>query len=371
MVRVPGKLFAGFKLVVARQKLAAFFAISLASLGLLLPLSAQDVSPDGTATSTCAKRPAETSGAQHPGSAEEPAAGSRPIQPGQAASSAAGSEPSDTAPQSDAGASQPACTPAPAALGFSAYLSTPGYFPLSSLAGSTFPQDSDAATLTKPARQYPVSPNIGKWGGEEWRPAILQALGFTLAQNGYRYVTEEKTRRAIDRETWGRYWAAISGLHTWSDGGKTWTVYVAHPAQGAVFVDMWTEHDPHGVLVPFGFNHPYWASKIKAFWWNAAWEMQWKFGPFSEASIGNVGLVPGKLGANTIVSTVTIGTGLAIGEDALDRYAIARWERKTDSLAARALLRTFLNPDRSFANVFRKKYPWYRDTRPTLRDVDP
>ena len=94
-------------------------------------------------------------------------------------------------------------------------------------------------------------------------------------------------------------------------------------------------------------------------------------GPFSEASIGNVGLVPGKLGANTIVSTVTIGTGLAIGEDALDRYGIARWERKTNNLAARALLRTFLNPDRSFANVFRKKYPWFRDTRPTLRDLVP
>jgi hypothetical protein len=217
----------------------------------------------------------------------------------------------------------------------------------------------------------PVSDKRGKWGGEQWRPAILQALGFTIGQNAYRYATEEKTRKAITLETWHRYWLAVTGLHTWSDGGKTWTVYVAHPAQGAVFVDIWTEHDPHGVLVPFGSSHAYWISRWKALWWNAAWELQWKFGPFSEASIGNVGLIPGKLGANTIVSTVTIGTGLSIGEDMMDRYVIAKLEKKTQNRAGRALLRTWLNPDRSFANLLRWKHPWYRDTRPSLRDTAP
>jgi hypothetical protein len=112
-------------------------------------------------------------------------------------------------------------------------------------------------------------------------------------------------------------------------------------------------------------------SKAKAFWWNAAWELQWKFGPFSEASIGNVGLIPGKLGANTIVSTVTIGWGLAIGEDVLDRYGIAKWEKHTDNIYVRAALRTLLNPDRGFANLFRAHAPWYRDTRHTLRDLAP
>jgi hypothetical protein len=251
----------------------------------------------------------------------------------------------------------------------SPYLSS--YFSSEALAEAGVPQNAASAILSSPSSQPLTSSNTGKWDGEQWRPAFLQTLGFTMAQNGYRYVTEPKTRRAIDRETWGRYFAAVSGLHTWSDGGKTWTVYFAHPAQGAVFSDMWTEHDPHGAMVPFGRSRAYWISRSKAFWWNAAWELQWKFGPFSEASIGNVGLVPGKFGANTIVSTVVIGTGLAIGEDALDRYAIAKWEKKTDNLAVRALLRTFLNPDRGFANLFRKKYPWYRDARPTLRDLDP
>jgi len=366
MVRVPGKRFASSKLVFARQRFAALLTILLASLALLVPLSAQDDRQNSAPSAPCVESLAA--------SAEQPAA-PRQIQPGQTAADDAGSAPGTHEAPSVPSANPNCSTPA-AVQRFSAYLSAPTYFSpaylsSSAFADSTFPQDSGASTLTQPKKQYPVSPNVGKWGGEQWRPALLQALAFTMAQNGYRYVTEEKTRRAIDKETWGRYWAAVSDLHTWSDGGKTWTVYVAHPAQGAVFVDMWTEHDPHGVLVPFGFNHPYWASKIKAFWWNALWELQWKFGPLSEASIGNVGLVPGKLGANTIVSTVTIGTGLAIGEDALDRYGIAKWEKKTDNRAARAALRSFLNPDRSFANLFRKKYPWYRDTRPTLRDVGP
>jgi hypothetical protein len=274
----------------------------------------------------------------------------------------------DSSSPLSADAAQPGCS-ASATLRVSRY-SSPDYFSSEALADDTFPQTSASAALTTPSK-YPVTARTGKWGGEEWRPAILQTLGFTIAQNGYRLATEQKTRDALVKETWHSYWLAISGLHTWSDGGKTWTVYVAHPAQGAVFNDIWTEHDPHGALVPFGFNHAYWGSRIKAFWWDSVWELQWKFGPFSEASIGNVGLKPGKLGANTIVASAFIGTGLAVAEDMADRYAIAKWERHTDNLFLRALLRSALNPDRSFANLFRKKYPWYRDTRPTLRDLEP
>jgi len=239
-----------------------------------------------------------------------------------------------------------------------------------SLSLGDLPQDQQSSSLAAPSK-YPVTTRTGKWGGEEWEPAILQTLGFTIAQNGYRLATEQKTRRALEKETWHRYYLAISGLHTWSDGGKTWTVYIAHPAQGAVFNDIWLEHDPHAALVYFGWNKVYWGERIKSFWWDSAWELQWKFGPFSEASIGNVGLIPGKLGANTIVSSAFIGTGLSVGEDMMDRYVIRHWEKDTDSRVARALLRCTLNPDRSLAYLFRKEWPWYRDTRPHLGGPQP
>lgn len=377
MVRDPGEVFRRSSLVFAnpntpfvRPAPVACIAVLLFSVVILPPLAAREQSQTNASPSSCVESPAVTYQSQ-PG--QTPRAASDYVPDAPTAPDAPDANPDratapDSSSASSADTAQPGCS-ASATLQVSRY-SSPDYFSSEALAEDTFPQNSASAALTTPSK-YPVTARTGKWGGEEWRPAILQTLGFTIAQNGYRYITEEKTRKAIDLETWHSYWLSISGLHTWSDGGKTWTVYVAHPAQGAVFNDIWTEHDPHGALVPFGFNHAYWGSRIKAFWWDSVWELQWKFGPFSEASIGNVGLKPGKLGANTIVSSAFIGTGLAVAEDMADRYAIAKWERKTDNIFLRALLRSALNPDRSFANLFRKKYPWYRDTRPTLRDLEP
>ena len=383
MLSVPGD-FPGSKSALAGPSLVAGLIVLLLSTVLLAPLAAQDASSNNAGKPPCVEHSAAPPGALHPPSAdvspaESPATSHKP-QPGQTARAAGDSPPTGPVANPDgsaASALSPADCASPAALDvsrrFSASLSaySSSYFSSAALADTSSPQNTEASAFTTTPYQAPASARTGKWGGEEWRPAILQTLGFTLAQYGYRLATEQKTREALSKETWHSYYLAVSGLHTWSDGGKTWTVYVAHPAQGAVFNDIWTEHDPHGVLVPFGFSHAYWGSRIKAFWWDAAWEMQWKFGPFSEASIGNVGLKPGKLGANTIVSSAFIGTGLAVAEDMADRYAIAKWEKKTDNRVARALVRCVLNPDRSFANLLRKKYPWYRDARPTLRDVEP
>jgi hypothetical protein len=364
MVRDPREL-------AAISKSATLLAILLALLGFSTRLAAQD----GVETKPAPQCPAP--------------AVSRQAQPGLTTAEAANFAPlpkaiADPAPPTSEDASQHdqaqlSCTGTTPALQLSRYslplsLSSADFTNSDWSASDSWERDlsqeAQQSALTAPSK-YPVTERTGKWGGEEWRPAILQTLGFTLAQNGYRLVTEEKTRHALLLETWHSYWLAVSGLHTWSDGGKTWTVYIAHPAQGAVFNDIWLEHDPHAALVPFGFNKVYWGEHIKSFWWDSVWELQWKFGPFSEASIGNVGLIPGKLGANTIVSSAFIGTGESIGEDMLDRYAIAKWERHTDNRLARAFLRSTLNPDRSFANLFRKKYPWYRDRRPTLRDLEP
>src|SRR5262245_9829207 len=46
-----------------------------------------------------------------------------------------------------------------------------------------------------------------------------------------------------------------------------------------------------------------------------------------------------------------------------DRYLIRRLEDNISSRVARLLIRTFLNPTRSFANLLRGQRPWYRDNR--------
>jgi hypothetical protein len=343
-------------------------ALSLTALlflsGFQAPLAAQDAGPSSAADSSCQQQPAASplasaAAAEHLQLLNAPDAGGNTAAPADATATA---DANPIAPPRALPQSQCSLPEAFLRVARDSTLWMPRH--------EVFP-DGATDSFGIGANSSPISDKVGKWGGEQWRPALLQALGFTLGQHAFRLATEQKTRRALTKETFGRYWAAVTGLHTWSDGGKTWTVYVAHPAQGAVWVDIWVEHDPHGALVPFGRSRAYWISHWKAFWWNAAWELQWKFGPFSEASIGNVGLIPGKLGANTIVATSMIGWGLSIGEDMMDRYVIAKLEKKTGNRAARALLRSWLNPDRSMANVLRKKYPWYRDTRPTLRSLQP
>jgi hypothetical protein len=67
--------------------------------------------------------------------------------------------------------------------------------------------------------------------------------------------------------------------------------------------------------------------------------------------------------------TPTGGMAVMIGEDAVDRYFIHRWEQRTNNDHLRRLLRVALNPSRSIANLLRGKAPWFRDTR-TLGDAD-
>jgi hypothetical protein len=61
------------------------------------------------------------------------------------------------------------------------------------------------------------------------------------------------------------------------------------------------------------------------------------------------------------------GFGVTLAEDSLDRYVVERHNPPaTGNRIVRAMARAFLNPNRSFANALRAKYPWYRDTRPGI-----
>ena len=88
----------------------------------------------------------------------------------------------------------------------------------------------------------------------------------------------------------------------------------------------------------------------------------------SEASIGNVGLKAGTMAYVDLVVTPLVGVGMIIAEDAIDRYLIAKVEGRLGPNQVR-LLRTFLNPNRSVANVIRFQKPWKRDARSLVSRV--
>lgn len=96
--------------------------------------------------------------------------------------------------------------------------------------------------------------------------------------------------------------------------------------------------------------------------YSEVWHRQWKIGPASEASIGNV-MQHASPGFITLTDTSTLGAFAMIGEEAAALYLITGLENRTASRLVIAIARSFLNPGRSFANLMAFRVPWNRPTR--------
>jgi hypothetical protein len=163
----------------------------------------------------------------------------------------------------------------------------------------------------------------------------------------------------------------VASLHGWSDGDPFYVNYVGHPMQGAVSGYIWVQNDERFRTAQFGANSRYWKSRLRAAAFSFAYSTQFEIGPLSEASIGFIQSRWPQQGFVDHVVTPVIGTGWMIAEDALDRYVIRNLENRTDNPYLRMMVRSWLNPSRSFANVMRFKVPWYRDTRSGIFVKDP
>jgi hypothetical protein len=202
-----------------------------------------------------------------------------------------------------------------------------------------------------------------------WRPALIQSLAFAGFQNAFRAAAQGKTRRELGGpffRDWGR---SVRGLRGWRDGDNFITNYVGHPMQGAFTGRIFVNNSDRARKQEFGASKEYWVSRGKALAWSAAWSTQFELGPLSEATIGNVGMYKVD-GYNTmayvdLVVTPVVGTGLLIGEDAIDRFVLKNWlEKKSSSKFKIKLLRTLLTPTTSLSNMVNWKVPWKRYNRP-------
>ena len=217
--------------------------------------------------------------------------------------------------------------------------------------------ESDLATDDPPAKVPPEE----KF---HWRPAINQSLMMLGIQHGYALVAQEKTRQALaNGNFFTDYWRSVRGLRGWDDGNRFFTNYIAHPMQGGLTGFIFIQNHDRAKKQKFAESKQYWKDRFKALIWSTAWSTQFELGPISQSSIGNVGHYGG-LAYVDLVVTPTVGTAWMMSEEAIDRYIIRHIE--THSLPFRAILRMFLNPMRTVANMLRFREPWYRD-RPLLR----
>jgi hypothetical protein len=204
--------------------------------------------------------------------------------------------------------------------------------------------------------------------GFQWGQALKQSLLFTSVMNAFRIATEPSTRADLKGPFFKDYLNSVKRLRGWRDGDEFLINYVGHPMQGSVSGFIYVQNEPDRDKLEPGLRRAYWKSRMKAMGWAFLVSTQFEIGPFSEASLGNVGLKPSEksehpMGYIDLVVTPTLGTAWLVGEDTLDRYLIREIENLTTNRVLRALTRSFLNPARSFANLMRFRPTWYRDGR--------
>ena len=182
--------------------------------------------------------------------------------------------------------------------------------------------------------------------------------------HAWRIATEPGTRAELRGPFFRDYIAAIKGVRGWGDGDPFIVNYVGHPFQGAVHGYIQIHNDPRYQRLEFSKSRAYWTSRLRAMAFAAAASTQFELGPVSEATIGNVGKNRIGAGAVDLVVTPLGGLGVLVLEDVLDRFVVRRVERWTRNPVVRAVTRGILNPNRSFANLMRKRALWHRDSRP-------
>ncbi len=198
-----------------------------------------------------------------------------------------------------------------------------------------------------------------------WVPAIGESLLYTGIMHTFDLTTEAGTRDALNGPWFKDYTRSVSELRGWSDSDTFMAPYVGHPIEGSVFGFIERQNDLQFRLVQWGDGREYWISMLRSMAYSAVWHTQWKIGPASEASIGNV-MLHASPGFITLVDTPTLGFCTMLAEDAADRYLIMGLENRTSNRAIIILARSFLNPGRTFANMMAFKPPWVRETRLNL-----
>jgi hypothetical protein len=221
-------------------------------------------------------------------------------------------------------------------------------------------------------RILPVSPstNVSPSTPDsfDWTPALRQSLTFLTIQQGFRLATQEGTRSELRGPYFKDWLTSVGNLRGWDDGDGYMANYVAHSMEGAIAGYIYVQNDRRARRLQFGSDHEYWKSRLRALMWASIYSTNYELGPLGDGAIGNVGKQPGTKGAVDLVVTPTSGIAWMVTEDAVDRYLITWIEKKWRHPTARLLVRSWLNPSRSMANVLRGRWPWYRDFRGGLSD---
>ena len=212
----------------------------------------------------------------------------------------------------------------------------------------------------------------------------MQSLEFNVVENGFRISSDPLMRRLLTNKPYWHDWIASMrqfNMRRWNDGDDFLVNYVGHSMQGAVASYIEMQNSPTQSRIEWG-DPGYAPSRMKSFLWSVVYSTHSEISPLGEAGIGNEGgftygmkcmekctsanFHPGdKYTNNTgwadFVITPTVGMLWVAAEDVLDREVSDRMQGGDRKRLGPKILRSSLNPARSFANVLRWRMPWYRD----------
>jgi hypothetical protein len=235
--------------------------------------------------------------------------------------------------------------------------------PVAVLEASRALVDATPVSSSTPAAEKDQGPAVSGADGVGLGAAFGQAIGFNIFQHVVR-LREEKTRRELGGPFLADWFESVSHLGgDWDDGGKKVVNYVLHPMGGAVYGHIYRQNDRRRRELEVG-EPGYGGMVLRALAFSAIISLQFELGPFSEASIGNVGMRDAtKMAWGDLVITPALGVAWMVGEDVIDEQILERMDGQ--QIVLRNTVRFFLNPSRSAANLSRGRWPWYRS-----RDAD-
>jgi hypothetical protein len=213
------------------------------------------------------------------------------------------------------------------------------------------------------------------------RASLVQSLEMTVFYHAWRAAFDPSLRYQLAHKPFFHDWfASYTDYHMdrWNDGDSFLVNDVGHPLEGATYGRVFLQNNPKS-FVPIGRHNGYWKSRLLALAWMTAWSAQFEVGPLSETAIGNQGGYTYVNGCGTykyclnnpkypdtptnntgwtdFIATPTVGLAWILGEDTIDRFIVTPIARQHRVLGGR-ILRSALEPSRSFAALFAGKFPW-------------
>ena len=249
-----------------------------------------------------------------------------------------------------------------------------------SLSSSSVPSqplpDKSASAMSQ--REIDLACQAGTLHGKScrasWGPILWEFLEATAMENAGNIALDSETRLDLSGNPFISTWFKCVRqfrYKQWRDDDDFMVDYIGHGMQGGIIGASFFQHSPTGRGLVYVNNGNYWRNRLKGMAWITIYEVQWKIGPASEASIGNSGLntyytprVKGRstneTGFQDFVDTPLVGFGWNVGEDAIDRFIMPHIWRHTHNKWALTGY-SVLTPTKAVANVLRFKPFYYRD----------